>query len=429
MKYKKALQWAQEIEQEHIFECWAELSSSEKQQLLGQCHSLDLGTFKHQQALLIHREERLPSLSYTPLETSYLSTDPLLVQSGRDALKLNKVACLIVAGGMASRLGVQAPKGTIPVSVVKGKSLFQIFAEKILAAEQQNQCEIPLAIMSSLQNHEAICDFFQKHHFFGLRKGQLDIFPQGTLPFLDDHGDLLLESPGRIAEGPRGNGEALSALYLSGVWKKWKALGIECFHFIQVDNPLVDPVDAALTGLHLLNQDDVTIQSFARVDPQEKVGVIVQGEQGIRVIEYSEMKKEDASAKRSDGTLLYQAANMSHFCFNMPFIERIYDSEPRYHLAKKQVKDCFAWKFEFFIFDCFEHSDKCSVVMKEKRLCFSPLKNAKGNDSLVTVQAALQRRDCEVYTALTGEDPPAVPFELPQEFYYPTELFSPQDWY
>ena len=52
--------------------------------------------------------------------------------TGLTALKNGKVAFLTVAGGQASRLGIDLPKGCFGISPVSQKSLFQIFAEKIL---------------------------------------------------------------------------------------------------------------------------------------------------------------------------------------------------------------------------------------------------------------------------------------------------------
>ena len=51
---------------------------------------------------------------------------------GRQALRDGRVAAFTVAGGDGSRLGWDGPKGTYPITPIKGHSLFRVFAEKIM---------------------------------------------------------------------------------------------------------------------------------------------------------------------------------------------------------------------------------------------------------------------------------------------------------
>ncbi|MCX6951476.1 MAG: UTP--glucose-1-phosphate uridylyltransferase, partial [Verrucomicrobia bacterium] len=54
--------------------------------------------------------------------------------TGEAALRAGRVAAFTVAGGQGTRLGYDGPKGTFPVTPLKKKPLFQVFAEKIQAA-------------------------------------------------------------------------------------------------------------------------------------------------------------------------------------------------------------------------------------------------------------------------------------------------------
>ncbi|MFQ5729518.1 MAG: hypothetical protein ACE5GN_04065, partial [Waddliaceae bacterium] len=115
--------------------------------------------------------------------------------------------------------------------------------------------------------------------------------------------------------------------------------------------------------------------------------------------------------------------------FRMDFIKTAAKSSLPLHLAHKAVdylspegktlraEEPNAWKFEEFIFDTLPLALKVNALLYPRKTCFSPLKNA---ESLVTVQAALQDRDRQVYQDLSGLETPARPFELSQEFYYPT---------
>src|SRR5271154_6050778 len=53
--------------------------------------------------------------------------------AGEAALRAGRVAAFTVAGGQGTRLGYDGPKGTFPVTPVTNHTLFQVFAEKIIA--------------------------------------------------------------------------------------------------------------------------------------------------------------------------------------------------------------------------------------------------------------------------------------------------------
>src|SRR5579859_7058309 len=48
---------------------------------------------------------------------------------GHDLLTQGKVAAFLVAGGQGTRLGYDGPKGEFPVTPIKNKPLFEVFAE------------------------------------------------------------------------------------------------------------------------------------------------------------------------------------------------------------------------------------------------------------------------------------------------------------
>src|SRR5208283_806549 len=87
-------------------------------------------------------------------------------EAGAEALRAGRVAAFTVAGGQGTRLGYDGPKGTFPVTPVLGKPLFQVFAEKLLAAGRRSGRPLHWFIMTSHQNHEATEAFFaERGHF------------------------------------------------------------------------------------------------------------------------------------------------------------------------------------------------------------------------------------------------------------------------
>lgn len=94
----------------------------------------------------------------------------------------------------------------------------------------------------------------------------------------------------------------------------------------------------------------------------------------------------------------------------------------------RQADKPMAWKFEKFIFDVLPFTQNVKVMDYPREVCFAPLKNFSGPESPETVRAALQKLDRQTIARITNIEPPMIPFELSQEFYYPTmELL--QKWY
>src|SRR5581483_10952726 len=146
--------------------------------------------------------------------------------AGEQALKSGRVAAFTVAGGQGTRLGYDGPKGTFPVTPVKHKPLFQVFAEKIRAAGLRYGRPLHWFIMTSHANYAATEAFFAEHKFFGLDPARVHFFRQGRMPAVDFNGKILLEAPARIAMSPDGHGGSLRALERSGALDLLKSEGV-----------------------------------------------------------------------------------------------------------------------------------------------------------------------------------------------------------
>jgi UDP-N-acetylglucosamine/UDP-N-acetylgalactosamine diphosphorylase len=343
---------------------------------------------------------------------------------GKKRLAQGKVGCILVAGGQGTRLGWNGPKGTFPLSTVNNKSLFQLFAERVAAASRRYGHALPVAIMTSSLNHDETVMFFEEHRYFGLKPGQISFFQQGVLPLLDEEGEPFMDAPGQVAMGPDGNGVALHHFYSSGIFSEWQSRGIENVNFVQVDNALNDPFDAQLVGYH---ECDVTVKCVTRKAPSEKVGVLVDTADGVRVVEYSELSDDERLAKNADGSLKHSCANISQFCFCMSFIERVAQMEFPLHAAHKAaarlgepIPDApNAWKFEAFIFDVLSEAQEVRALLYPRGECFAPVKNRAGADSPDSARALIQQYDRQVMELLTGRSCPEGEFELDPDLYYP----------
>lgn len=421
------------IGQEHILQFWTALDAVQQDNLLRQIAALDSALFLEQQRLVKGRGEgSKPLEAIEPVAPSARTSAATAASAykgvGRQILENGAVAALLLAGGHGSRLGYHAPKGCYPISVIEHKSLFQLFAEKTVAAGLQAGRPLRLAILCAPDNLRETEEFFAEHAFFGLIQEQVSFFCQGQLPLLDTGGNIFLEAPGAIALGPEGNGTALYHLVLSGIAEKWRQEGIEYVNLIFIDNPLADPFDEVLVGFHSIRSEQVTIKCIERTDPEESVGVIVQQGGALRVIEYNELPDEVKLQGDSDGALLYDLANISLFCFTLSFLPALAEAchKMPFHTAYKRADfaekehPAYAWKFERYIFDILPWVAACGVIVYPRQECFAPLKSAEGPCGPESVKNALQAADRRAISSITGLAAPSYPFELGQRFHYPT---------
>ena len=323
---------------------------------------------------------------------------------GELAISSGQVAVVIVAGGQGTRLGFDGPKGTYPIGPVSACSLFEIHAEKVAALGRRYDRALPLYVMTSPENDSATRAFFHQHKNFGLE--HVRFFVQGLMPAISaDSGEVLLASPGCVAMSPDGHGGTLAALASSGpagepsCLDEMRAAGINTLFYFQVDNPMVRIADPSFIGLHLQAKADVSFKVVEKVEPDEKVGVVVELEGRPEVIEYSDLPPELANLREPDGRLRLWAGSIAIHAFDRAFIERIVGgSELPFHRAIKKVKHLDdrgqliipdrpnAVKFERFIFDTLPLASRYTVVETDRKLEFEPLKNASGPDSPATVR-------------------------------------------
>ena len=324
--------------------------------------------------------------------------------AGEAALRTGRVAAFTVAGGQGTRLGFDGPKGTFPVTPVRHKSLFQVFAEKILAAGRLFGRPVPWFIMTSHANHEATAAFFAEHHFFGLEPDTVHFFRQGRMPAVGFDGRILLEAPDAIALSPDGHGGALRALDRSGALDRMTQAGVDTLAYFQVDNPLVRCVDPEFIGWHLLRGAEMSAKMVPKAGPDEKLGhFCVQGGKPV-VIEYSDLPA--AIQRERDpvtGQLRYLAGSIGIHIFDVGFVRRLArgGSGPTmpFHRANKKIATLDSLgrpvrvdapngvKFELFVFDALPFARNPVIIETARADDFSPVKNAVGTDSPATCRA------------------------------------------
>lgn len=386
--------------QGHVFQFFSAYPDDLKQEFTNRAQLIDLGHMSSliNDAILKDAQEEC-SENLMPAEPfslpfageksfDYLSS----IKKGEEAIRAGRVAALVVAGGQGTRLGFDGPKGILPITPLKGKSFFQVFAEKIKMAQERYKCLIPWYIMTNESNYQDTILFFDQNDRFGL--GEVHFFNQGLIPVIDFNGKFLLDERGLIAMAPDGHGGCFEALFQSGLLSKMEANGIDLISYFQVDNPLVKCIDPLFIGLHISAQSEMSSKCVKKLDSAERVGLFCKDHEHLKVIEYSYAPEEMLTRRRIDGSLFFNAANIAVHLLDREFAKRMGGPNGlKFHQAKKVVPYLDAQKqlvisdqlncikFEKLIFDALAKAKNPVLMEVPREEEFSPVKNAKGKDS------------------------------------------------
>lgn len=397
--------------QEHLFAFWEELDAPGRERLLGQVAAVDFELVGRHAGLLRPDEPDAGAVELAPPDLFSLERGAPEQAEAREAsergaelLSARQVAFLLVAGGQASRLGYDGPKGAFPVGPVSGRSLFELHARRLLAAQARHGTLIPWYVMTSAANDVRTREIFAEQDFFGLDPEQVGFFSQAMVPALDLEGRILMAERDALFLAPNGHGGTLAALASSGCLADARERGVTTFSYFQVDNPLVRPADPLFLGLHAARGARMSSKVVAKRDAAEKVGVIGRIDGRLGCIEYSDLPEELREARDEAGRLLFRAGNIAAHLIERDFVEELTREglELPWHVARKRMqcvgpdgsrREVEGAKFETFVFDALGRSPASVTLEVERGLEFSPVKNAEGEDSPATA-----RRDlCRLY--------------------------------
>jgi UDP-N-acetylglucosamine/UDP-N-acetylgalactosamine diphosphorylase len=214
----------QKHRQEHVLRFWHELSPEQRQALGRQIQQLDLAEL----AVLFPADD---SPAESPAAKALRAVPPAQLvrargrkdgdddewtaarKTGEELLRAGRVGAILVAGGEGTRLGFPRPKGGFPIGALSGKTLFQLLAEQVVARARRAGKSIPYYVMTSHATHDDTVAFFEQQRHFGLPRGDVQFFCQGTMPAVDRaSGQLLLAAKHELALNPDGHGGILAAL-------------------------------------------------------------------------------------------------------------------------------------------------------------------------------------------------------------------------
>jgi len=409
MNFNEAKELLAEKNQLQVLEGFDALSDTEKSTLLKQISEIDWDTIALVQGDHVESPkngviEPLGAVDVKEIEKRKAEFDEV----GLKALSEGKVAALLLAGGMGTRLGSDKPKGETNLGFQKEIYIFQRHIECLLEVAERCGKVPPLYIMTSEKNDAETQRFFKEKKYFGYPEEEVMFFQQEMAAAVDYNGKILKEEAGRLATSPNGNGGWFSSLAKAGYLDDLHKRGIQWINIFAVDNVLQKICDPAFVGATLLSGSESGSKVVRKVEPHEKMGVLCKEDGKPSIVEYYEMSNEMAEATNADGELTYAFGVILNYLFKVDKLEEIVAAKLPVHVVEKKIpyinasgelvkpEEPNGYKFETLVVDMIRMMDNTVPyeVVREKE--FAPVKNLHGVDSLDSARELLQKNGVEL---------------------------------
>lgn len=387
--------------QEHVLKYYEELSGEQKAALLDQIEATDMSMLD----ACHHRKEMAKKGKITPLAAMQLNeieaNRESFTATGLQAIREGKVAAMLLAGGMGTRLGSDEPKCMYNVGITRKLYIFECLANNLMEVVKQAGNWIHLFIMTSEKNHEVTVKFLTEHKFFGYNADYVHFFKQEMAAATDYDGKIYLEEKGRLATSPNGNGGWFISLKRSGLLDLVHEEHIEWINVFAVDNVLQRIADPCFIGATIQKGCAVGAKVVRKNAPDEKVGVMCLEDGRPSIVEYYELTEELMNAKDENGDPAYNFGVILNYLFREADLERMMSALPL-HIVEKKIP-CLnengelikptepnGFKYENLVLDMIHQLDSCLPFEVLRNREFAPIKNKTGIDSVESARALLE---------------------------------------
>jgi UDP-N-acetylglucosamine/UDP-N-acetylgalactosamine diphosphorylase len=395
-------------DQNHVLKFFDELTQNEQAALLEQIESIDLSVLEAMgdvDATKQRGEIRPIDVKTIPEIQAHEAT---FRRIGIDAIRRGKVAAVLLAGGMGSRLGSKEPKGMFNIGIRKERSIFQCLFENLMQVVKQTGVWIHLYVMTSENNHDATIYFLYRHQFFGYDPAHLHFFKQSLSISTDYEGKIFLENKGRIATSPNGNGGWYASLHKAGFIDQIHEQGIEWFNVFSVDNVIQRIADPCFVGATIEASVPVGAKVIAKNARDERLGVMCLEDGLPSIVEYYDLSDEMMDARGADGEWLYRFGVILNYLFRESDLSRIYQQSLPTHVVNKKIRHIDShgnpveptepngYRYETLVLDMIRLLGSCLPyeVVREKE--FAPVKNPSGVDSVETARELLKQNGVDI---------------------------------
>ena len=327
---------------------------------------------------------------------------------GVEAIKAGKVAAVLLAGGMGTRLGVDGPKGAYDIGVTKPLYIFEQQMKNLQEVNDKCGVFVPLYIMTSDKNHEQTTSFWKAHNYFGYPESEVKFFKQDMAPAVDFNGKIFLETKDTPALSPNGNGGWFGSLMRAGLGEDLHKRGVEWLNIYAVDNVLQRIADPVFVGATIDSGVNCGAKVICKTNPYEKVGVLCMDGDKPDIIEYYELTEEMANQKDENGDLAYLYGAIMNYLFRLSKLEEIVSQKIPVHIVEKKIESVCedgvtrkpekenGKKFETLAVDLIKPMGSVLPfeVVREKE--FAPIKNKTGVDSVESARELLKLNGVEL---------------------------------
>ena len=408
MTLEQAREKLEKYGQEHFLKYFDELTKEQQDALLVQIGATDMSILESCR----HREELAKKGVITPLAAMQLAeieeNRETFTQTGLEAIKEGKVGAVLLAGGMGTRLGSDAPKGMYNVGLTKELYIFECLFRNLLDVVSQASSWIHLFIMTSDKNHDATTRFLKEHAYFGYREEYVHFFQQEMAAATDYNGKIYLEEKGKLSTSPNGNGGWFVSMKNAGLLELVKNEGIEWLNVFAVDNVLQRIADPCFVGATICKNCAVGAKVVRKNAPDEKVGVMCLEDGRPSIVEYYELTEELMNAKDEKGEPAYYFGVILNYLFHVPELLEIADRKLPLHIVEKKIP-CLneqgepvkpetpnGYKFENLVLDMIHQMPSCLPFEVVREREFAPIKNKTGVDSVESARELLKRNGVEL---------------------------------
>lgn len=409
MTYEEAKDKLDRYGQGAALRYYEELSQEEKDSFLRQIDALDFSMihYVHDRNALPKRGEIRPlgAMELDEIERNRTS----FRKTGLQAIRDGKVAAVLLAGGMGTRLGSDHPKCMYNIGITHPVYIMQRLIENALDVVREADGRFfPFFIMTSDRNHDDTVQFMKEHDYFGYDPSMVWFFRQDMAPAVDYNGQLYLEAKNRIASSPNGNGGWFTSMDKAGLVDKLHELGVEWLNCFAVDNVLQRICDPVFIGATIESGDASGAKVVRKVAPEEKVGAMCLEDGRPSIVEYYDMTPELLAAKDAKGAPAYNFGVILNYLFREKDLEKIMNEKLMLHIVEKKIPYINeegvlihpdkpnGYKFEQLILDMVHEMDSCLPFEVERRREFAPIKNRTGVDSVESAQALCRENGIEL---------------------------------
>ncbi len=409
MTYEQAKALLEEKGQTQLLKYYDELNAESKEKLLTAIENIN---WEFEEALANPVDLSGKDRVITPIDGFRLPTIEArkaeFETKGVEAIRQGKVAAVLLAGGMGTRLGVDGPKGAYDIGITKPLYIFEQQLRNIMDVTNKCGVTVPLYIMTSDKNHDQTTAFWKEHNYFGYPEAEIKFFKQEMAPAVDFDGKIILETKDTPALSPNGNGGWFASLKKAGLVEDLHKRGVEWLNIYAVDNVLQRIVDPVFVGATIATGVNCGAKVICKTNPYEKVGVLCLDDGQPNIIEYYELTDEMANQKDADGNLAYCYGVIMNYLFRLTKLEEIVDNKIPVHIVEKKI-ECLCEdgvtrkpekengrKFEALAVDLIKPMGSVLPfeVVREKE--FAPIKNKTGVDSVESARELLKLNGVEL---------------------------------